>query len=257
MDLRIFSYNLNGIRSAIGKGFYEWLAAEAPDLICLQELKATPDQVDQVPLRELGYEGWWHPAEKKGYSGVAILSKIRPDQVITGMGLEHFDREGRVLRFDIGQLTVVSVYIPSGSSGDIRQELKMEFLGHFLDYLDRLKQERPKLVVSGDFNICHKPIDINHPERHKNASGFLPEEREWMDRLMASGFSDSFRLFNQEAGKYSWWSFRANSRQKNLGWRIDYHVVTDPLVPFLRDASIHQDVVHSDHCPVSIRIATD
>ncbi len=250
--MKIISYNVNGIRAAIGKGFADWLATEEPDVICLQETKAQPEQIDVTLFENLGYHGYFHSAQKKGYSGVGILCKQIPDKVVVGMNNERYDAEGRVLRADFGDITVVSVYVPSGSSGDERQAFKMDFLEAFLPFIETLRAERPKLVVCGDYNICHKPIDINHPERQIGVSGFLPEEREWMDRYEAMGMVDSFRCFDSSPNKYSWWSFRGGARARNAGWRIDYHWVSTDLKPQLTGASIMADVVHSDHCPVSL-----
>lgn len=252
--MKIISYNVNGIRAAIGKGFADWLTTEAPDVICLQETKAQPEQIDTILFKELGYHAYFHSAQKKGYSGVGILCKQEPDKVVVGMGNDRYDAEGRVLRADFGDLTIISVYVPSGSSGDERQAFKMDFLEAFLPFVENLRAERPNLIVCGDYNICHKPIDINHPERQVGVSGFLPEEREWMDRYEAMGMIDSFRCFDTSPEKYSWWSFRGGARYRNAGWRIDYHWVGSALKESLTGATILSDVVHSDHCPVMVMI---
>jgi exodeoxyribonuclease-3 len=250
----IISYNVNGIRAAINKNFLEWLKNVNPDILCLQEIKASPDQFDSKSFESLGYYYYSYPAQKKGYSGVAILSKTQPDTINYGCGITKYDDEGRILRADFGKVSVMSVYHPSGSSGDERQAFKMQWLSDFKDYISKLKKERPNLILSGDYNICNKAIDIHNPKSNANTSGFLPEERAWFDSFLASGFIDSFREFNKEPHQYSWWSYRANAREKNLGWRIDYNLISKELLSQLKGASILPDAKHSDHCPVVINI---
>ena len=254
---KIISYNVNGIRSAISKGWLDWLKTVDPDIVCLQEIKANPEQLDLTLFEKAGYHSYWHPAEKKGYAGVAILSKMKPDKVVVGCGMKIYDAEGRVLRADFGDVSVISVYMPSGSSGDERQAFKMKWLADFQKYIGKLKKERPNLVISGDYNICHKAIDIHNPVSNANSSGFLPEEREWIDGFMKSGFIDSFRHFNQEPHHYTWWTFRQNARARNLGWRIDYHLVSEPMKKKLLNAAILPEAKHSDHCPLTLELNFD
>lgn len=251
---KIISYNVNGIRSAIQKGFVEWLAKENPDVICLQEIKIAREDFNAAPFEALGYQCFIFPAVKKGYSGVAIFSKIKPDHIEYGIGIEKYDNEGRAIRIDIGDWSVMSVYFPSGTTGEERQGVKMEFLEDFYVYVNELKKKRSKLIIAGDYNICHREIDIHNPVANKDTSGFKPEERAWMEKWFSSGFFDSFRLLNTQPNEYSWWSFRANSRANNKGWRIDYISITDNLKSGLKESSMYQQVVHSDHCPVFCQV---
>jgi len=251
---RIISYNVNGIRAAMRKGFLDWLNAAKPDVLCLQEIKATPDQLEPDVLASLDYHHYWYPAEKKGYSGVSIWSKTEPKHIEYGCGIEKYDLEGRVLRVDFEDYSVMSVYMPSGSSGDLRQAFKIQWLADFQKYIDQLKKEVPNLIISGDYNICHKEIDIHNPKRNQKTSGFLPEEREWVSSFVESGWIDSFRVFNEEPHNYSWWSYRANARAKNLGWRIDYNMVSEPMRSRLSRATILPEAMHSDHCPILVEI---
>ena len=252
--MKIVTYNVNGIRSAIGKGLCDWIADERPDVLCLQETKAQPEQIPSEAFERMGYRCHYFSAVKKGYSGVAILTLCEPDRVVPGMGIERYDSEGRFLSADYGDLSVVSVYHPSGTSGDERQAFKMRWLDDFSDYVSRLLETRPKLILCGDFNICHRPIDIHDPVRNATVSGFLPEEREWIGRFIDGGFIDTLRFFHPEPHLYTWWSFRANARANNKGWRIDYAMASEAVRPMLRDARILPDVRHSDHCPMLLEI---
>ncbi len=252
--MRIISYNVNGLRSAMTKGFVDWMKTDPADIICLQETKAQKDNVDFSQFDALGFEHYWHSASKKGYSGVAVLTRIKPDNVVYGTGHAQSDLEGRVIRLDFGDITLINAYFPSGTSGDERQTYKYQWLDEFHGFLLELAKERPNLVVCGDYNIVHKPIDIHDPVGNKNSTGFLPDERAWMDKFFASGFVDTFRHFNQDPHQYSWWTFRANARNNNKGWRIDYINVTTPMLDKLSGAHIMQDIKHSDHCPVFLEL---
>lgn len=252
--MKIISYNVNGIRAAISKGFLTWLQQAAPDVICLQEIKAMEDQIPTDAITAAGYPyQYYFPAQKKGYSGVAILCKTKPDQVVFGTGIPDMDFEGRNLRADFGDVSVMSLYLPSGTNL-ARLDHKFKYMDDFQHYIDTLKQTIPNLIICGDYNICHQAIDIHDPIRNATVSGFLPVEREWLDRFMKSGFVDSFRHFNKEAHHYSWWSYRAGARGNNKGWRIDYNLVSQPLEHRLKRAVILPDAVHSDHCPVLVEI---
>jgi len=253
--MRIISYNVNGIRAAIKKGLLDWLKTDPADIVCLQETKATQGDIDVKMLEEIGFHHHWFSAQKKGYSGVAIFSKIKPDHVSVGTGHKVSDDEGRVIQADFGDIRIINAYFPSGTSGDERQSFKYEWLDEFQTYITKLKKKHPKLVLCGDYNIAHEEIDIHDPKGNKKSSGFLPEEREWMTKFLGSGWIDSFRVFHPEPHRYSWWSQRFPSvRLNNKGWRIDYISVTKALEKQLLDAEIYPDVKHSDHCPVYLEL---
>lgn len=249
--MKVVSFNVNGIRAAQKKGFEDWLQQEQFDIIGLQETKAWPEQVDISKIEDLGYQMHWVNAEKKGYSGVALICKEQPKHIELESGIDLFDTEGRVILAQFEQFTVINAYFPSGTTGDIRQDVKYEFLEKFFQYLDQKRQEFGPILVMGDYNICHKAIDIHNPKNNKNTSGFLPEERAWMDQYFENGMIDTFRKFHPETpDKYSWWSYRAGSRAKNKGWRIDYIAASQDLDPFIYSADILSEVVMSDHCPI-------
>lgn len=253
--MRIISYNVNGIRAAINKGFLDWLKTDPADVVCIQETKAQQENVDHTPFNAIGYTNYWFSAQKKGYSGVAIFTKIKPDHVEYGNDHAVSNDEGRILQMDFGEIRLINAYFPSGTSGDERQAFKYIWLNEFYVYLDKLKRKHPKLVLCGDYNIAHKEIDIHDPKGNKKSSGFLPEERAWMDKFFASGWIDAFREFHHEPHRYSWWSQRFPSvRVNNKGWRIDYINVSEPLKKHLSNAEIYPDVKHSDHCPVYLDI---
>lgn len=254
--MKIISYNVNGIRAAISKGFIEWLGQANPDIICLQEIKANQDQIPVEAFEAAGYPyHYWFSAQKKGYSGVAVLSKIKPNNVVFGTGIDYMDFEGRNLRLDFDGFSVMSLYLPSGTNIE-RLDHKFLYMAAFHTYVTQLKNEIPNLIIGGDYNICHQPIDIHDPIRNKNVSGFLPEERAWLDVFINNGFVDSFRHFNKDPHHYTWWSYRAGARGNNKGWRIDYILVTKALENQLQRAVILPDAKHSDHCPVMIEITT-
>ena len=251
--MKVLSYNVNGIRAALKKGFADWLQAADPDVLCVQETKALQEQVDTGVFEDLGYHHYWFSAQKKGYSGVAILTKKEPNKVVYGSGIDHMDFEGRILRVDFDEVSVMSLYLPSGTNVD-RLDYKFKFMDEFQDYIEKLKKEIPNLIICGDYNICHEAIDIHDPVRNKTVSGFLPEERSWLDGFVKSGFIDSFRYLNSEPHHYSWWSYRANARNNNKGWRIDYALVSSPLKENISRSFILPEAKHSDHCPVGLEL---
>ncbi len=253
--MKIISYNVNGIRAAIKKGFIEWLKASDPDVLCIQETKAHKEQLDLSLFEEAGYPyHYWFSAQKKGYSSVAILSKTKPKHVEYGTGIEYMDNEGRNLRADFDDFSVMSLYLPSGTN-DLRLDFKLKYMAEFQEYINDLKKDIPNLIISGDYNICHTEIDIHNPKQNKNTSGFLPVEREWLGSFIDNGFIDSFRHLNKEPHNYSWWSYRANARNNNKGWRIDYNMVSKPLEKKIKRAFILPEAKHSDHCPIGVEIS--
>ena len=252
--MKIISYNVNGIRAAMKKGFIDWLVYEQPDVICVQEIKALQEQIDIEALEKIGYKyNYWYSAHKKGYSGVGIISKKEPNNVYYGTGISEMDFEGRNIRVDFDKFSVMSLYLPSGTNLD-RLEFKLSYMDKFYDYVSVLKKTNPNLIIAGDFNICHKAIDIHDPIRNKNVSGFLPVERNWLSKFIELGFIDSFRFFDKNPHKYSWWTYRANARANNKGWRIDYIMVSQSLENKMKNASILSEVIHSDHCPILVEI---
>ena len=252
--MRIITYNVNGIRSAVKKGLVDWLKTDPADVVCLQEIKANKEDVPVAEIESAGYTVYSYSAQKKGYSGVAFLTKIKPDKVTYGNGLTQSDYEGRVIRADFGSITLVNAYFPSGTSGDERQTYKYQWLDEFLTFLDELSKTRKNLIVCGDYNICHKAIDIHDPVRLKTYTGFLPEERAWMDKFFEHGFIDTFRVFNQDPHQYTWWSALGAARANNKGWRIDYINVSESLQKKLVHAEIMPHIRQSDHCPVFLEL---
>jgi exodeoxyribonuclease-3 len=254
-SLRIASYNVNGIRAAMNKGLLEWLKTDPADIVCLQETKAHKENVDHKLFTDLGFHDYWFSAQKKGYSGVAVFTKIKPDKVEFGTGHKVSDDEGRVIQMDFGDIRLINAYFPSGTSGDERQTFKYQWLDEFFIYLENLKKAHPKIILCGDYNIAHKEIDIHDPKGNKNSSGFLSDERAWLDKFVDHGWIDTFRHFHPEPHRYSWWSQRFPTvRQQNKGWRIDFINATFPLRNNLVSAEIYPDVKQSDHCPVFLEL---
>ncbi len=252
--MNIISYNVNGIRAALKKGFLEWLMTVDPELVCLQETKAQKEQLDLSVFEDAGYTyQYWFSAQKKGYSGVAILSKQKPLHVAYGTGIDYMDVEGRNLRVDFDDFSVMNLYLPSGTNRE-RLSFKFRYMNDFLEYVKTLKKKYSNLIICGDYNICHKAIDIHDPIRNAKVSGFLPQERAWFDKLIKAGFVDSFRDLNNDPHHYTWWSYRANARNNNKGWRIDYALVTQELASQISRAYILPTANHSDHCPVGIKM---
>ena len=251
--IKILSYNINGIRAALRKNLLEWLKDYNPHIVCFQEIKANEDQFDKSKFTDLGYHSYWFSAQKKGYSGVGIITKMKPLNVEHGTGIDYMDFEGRNLRIDFKNFSVMSLYLPSGTNIN-RLAFKFQYMDDFKTYINNLTSNVPNLIIGGDFNICHKAIDIHDPIRNAKVSGFLPKERDWIDNFINDGFVDSFRIFNNKPHKYSWWSYRANSRNNNKGWRIDYLLAAEKLKKNILESYILDDVVHSDHCPIGLNL---
>ena len=253
--MKLYSWNVNGIRAAQKKGFLDWLYAEQPDVLTVQETKAWPQQLDDKLRQPAGYHAWWAQAERKGYSGVGLFSKTEPRDIQLGLGIKKFDSEGRTIIADYGAFTLMSTYLPNGKANAERLRYKMEYKEAFLDYANRLRADGKSVVFCGDINTAHNEIDLTHPKPNAKYSGFLREERDWMDKVVAQGYVDSYRHLNPEkAGAYSWWSLRSGARAKNVGWRIDYFFLSSDLLGALAGADIHADVMGSDHCPISLTL---
>ncbi len=251
--MKIISWNVNGIRAAVKKGYTDFFSKESPDILCLQEVKARPEQVEKPVSNPEGYFSLWNTGTRPGYSGVATFSKIKPLSHEFSFGDSSFDSEGRTIMAEFDKFILFNIYFPNGQKDDERLKYKMDFYASFLKHCIKLKTKK-SIIVSGDVNTAHKEIDLTHPKANENTSGFLPIERKWIDDFIASGFTDSFRHFNKKPEQYSWWSYRMNSREHNVGWRLDYHFVTNDLVPHLKKAYILSDVSGSDHCPVALEI---
>jgi exodeoxyribonuclease-3 len=255
--LRITTWNVNGLRAALEKGIWGWILNENPDVICLQEIKTRPDQISSEYHNQFGTPHiFWHPAERPGYSGVATFSNHPPISVDYGVGKNKFDLEGRVIRSKYPGYNLFNVYFPSGQRGLDRVEFKLEFYAYMIEICDQLHQAGERIIICGDFNTAHSEIDLRYPKQNKNTSGFLPEERAWIDTYLSHGFVDVYRLLFPERVEYTWWTYRMNARQNNIGWRLDYFLISEALVPFVKDVVIHGEVTGSDHCPVTMEIDT-
>jgi len=254
-EIKILCWNVNGIRAAAGKGFLEWLRRESPDILCLQETKAQPDQLSEA-IRDPGdYHSYWNYPDQKGYSGAATLAREKPLSVRTGFGIPQVDSEGRTIIADFPGFTVMNIYFPNGKKDGQRLQYKMDFYEAFLRFAEPLRAQGRKMVICGDFNTAHKEIDLARPKENEKVSGFLPMERAWMDKFVSLGYVDTFRRFNREPGQYTWWDLKSRARERNVGWRIDYFFVTENLLPSVSSAFIMPEVTGSDHCPIGIRLS--
>jgi len=255
-QFKLICWNVNGIRSALKRGFFDWLKKESPDVLCLQETKIAPDDLTEELLNPPGYSAFWNHPQKKGYAGVATFSKNKPLRTQKGFGVPEYDIEGRVITTEHPGFTLFNIYFPNGKQGPERLRYKLGFYDAFLDYAQGLRRESARLVVCGDFNTAHKEIDIARPKENSKVSGFLPVERAWMDKIVSNGYVDSFRLFNRQPAQYTWWDIKTRARERNVGWRIDYFFVTQDLVPQVVGSTIMAEVTGSDHCPIMLVLRT-
>ena len=256
-EIKILSWNVNGIRAVKGKGFLEWMSGESPDILCLQETKAQPEQLDKELLEPEGYHTYWNYPERKGYSGVATFTRKEPLLVQYDLGKTGINVEGRVLRTEYPGFILFNIYFPNGSKDEIRLKYKMDFYDAFLKLADSLQAKGKKLVICGDYNTAHEEIDLARPKENKKFSGFLPMERAWLDKYISHGYVDTFRHFNKEPNQYSYWDMKSGARARNVGWRLDYFFVSENLLPSVEKAFILPEVLGSDHCPVGIILKTD
>ena len=251
-EIKLLCWNVNGIRAVAKKGFFEWLKKESPDILCLQETKASPENLTQDLLEPPGYQTYWNYPERKGYSGVATFTKEKPLKVQNNFGRAAFDTEGRAIITVYPEFTLCNVYFPNGKQGAERLKYKLDFYDAFFDYLEPLRLRGDKIIICGDFNTAHQEIDLAHPKENSKVSGFLPEERAWLDKLLAHGYIDTFRYFHKEPGQYTWWDMKSRARERNVGWRIDYFFITENLLDNVNQAFIMPDVPGSDHCPIAL-----
>ena len=252
--MKLFSWNVNGVRAIEKKGFLDWLSSASPDVLCIQETKAKFEQLPDTLQNIDGYFSYWHSAEKLGYSGVATFSKKEPLHVQYGLGIDKYDKEGRVLITEFDNFLLYNIYFPNGQKDEIRLQYKLDFYDDLLEILDNQVASGNNVIVAGDWNTAHKEIDLANPKANANYSGFMPVERAQLDTYIDHGYVDSFRLFHDEADRYSWWTYRFGARQRNIGWRIDYFFTNQEFADNISDADIHEDVMGSDHCPVSIEL---
>jgi exodeoxyribonuclease-3 len=250
--MKIITWNVNGIRAALGRQALDWAFAQGPDALCLQEVKAREEQLDQEQRAQLQLPYVWNAAQRPGYSGVATFYKEQPDEIVTGLGDEQFDMEGRVIQTVIAGCRLFNIYFPNGQRGQQRVDYKLAFYAHLLKLCDALHQLGESIIISGDFNTAHMPIDLKNPKANEKTSGFLPEEREWVQTFLNHGFVDVYRYLYPDKVQYTWWTYRLNARQRGIGWRLDYFLVSENLLPRVKDVIIHENVMGSDHCPVEL-----